>query len=218
MRTRRFPLVSRALCLALALLTFMGSIQKASAPIPLPVALGLKCVAAPVIVGTAAIIWNCQASYYLVCYQMDGEEPYWEASQASAATLRKTNGKRWQGPWRTREEPDLRAWVNNASPDNPMFGMGPLGTIPAPTYTNYNVLRITMSQSTDGKKGSQWAYSGTMFVEPGEENWGIAVMSKSGTNGMSAAEIRQVLDTDMQVVQESRNALYDLAFDEPKDK
>lgn len=180
--------------LALTAALLVLSVQQAKAPVPIYLGLALKCIATGTIGGTAIILWRCEPDYYLVRYCMDGEDTYWACSQASATTLSKTGGTRCEGPWKDRSEPDLRAWVNNHTPEQPMYPCGPLGSpIPGPTWTNYSI--VSLQQSYNG--GRLWRSAGDVLVAPGEANWSVCLLGPEGTNNMSREQIREVLDCDL---------------------
>lgn len=180
-----------SVCLSAALLLL--PCQRSQAPVPVGLALALKCVAIGTIGATIAIIFRCEPDYYLVRVTSDDEPPTWIVSQASAATVAKNEGwQRCEGPWKTRDEPDFRAWCNNKDPYNPMFPCGPLGRIPGPTRTNW--LTVTLEGSADG--GSTWSAMASTLVAPEEENWSFAVLPATGTNGLSADQLRSVAGCD----------------------
>lgn len=193
--------MKRLSCIALAASFLMLSTHRSQAPIAVPLALALKCVATGVIGTTAIILYRCEPDYFLCCRQVDGEDPEWFASQSTAACLKKTNSRRWEGPWKKRAEPDYRSWVNNrcfAQGKPPMFPMGPLGTIPGPTYTNFTL--VTASYSLNGGNHAEsWRSAGTVLVEPGESNWSICLLGPRGTNQMTAFELQQVAECDLVV-------------------
>ena len=182
--------------IALVLMALMLPCHRSQAPIPIGLAVALKCVAFGTIGATAVIIYRCEPDYYLCCRQLDGEDPEWFASQATAKTLAKTGARRWEGPWKDRREPDFRAWVNNQSfamGQPPMYPMGPLGTIPGPVRTNYMI--ITAQQTYNG--GKLWRDAGRVAVEPGESNWSICLLSPTGTAGFNADELEAIAECDV---------------------
>lgn len=178
----------------LALAAWLVAPQPAPAPIPIGLAIGLKCVAIGVIIETGYILSQCQPKCYLVEIEEEGEPPHWIASCASAATIRKNlTWRRCEGPG-TPEEMKFRADCNNADPAKPMFPCGPLGgPLPNPTWTNYSILHL--QASTDG--GRSWVSQAEVPAYENEDISTVAVLSASGTNGLTAEQIYQVLSSDV---------------------
>jgi hypothetical protein len=190
MNSAHFGAGCRTLCVLLASLLLLGSIERARAPIPIGLALALKCIGIGTLGATAVIIFRCEPNYYLIRVRADGEPDHWLVSQASDATVAKNEGwLRCEGPFKDRSEPDFRAWINNQDPSRPMFPCGPLGTIPGPTYTNYNIL-VTLQTSADG--GAHWANAATAITSHPDDNWSFACLPATGTNGMTRAQLLQV--------------------------
>lgn len=184
-------LTSSILCAALIMLPCA-----APAPVPIGVLIAFKIIGTGSLGATAIIIHRATPDAFLVAYLEDGQLPTWEGSKASVRTLRKLNGERWQGPWRTLDEPmgpNERAAFNNANPSNPPFVRCPLGTIPKPVCVP-DVFPL------------EFATNGCNFrpvkAAPDSEidwtdNWRVCVLLRSrGTNGMTAADIAEVMACD----------------------
>lgn len=172
--------------------------QRASAPIGPGLGLALKCVAIGVILPTALIIYKCDRDFYLVRYQLDeSEAPWWASSKANVGTNQKLGGRRCEGPWPSPDEPSFRAWVNNKEPAFPVFPCGPLGSIP-PANTSAPAF-IRLQQSANGI--SSWSPIATTStaVDPNDNFSFVVFLNNSGTNGMTADQLREVADCDMAV-------------------
>lgn len=176
--------------------------QRASAPVPVPLAVALKCVAIGTIIPTAVIIYKCDQNHYLCRYDMDGEERYWAAAKANPSTLRKTGGRRCEGPWPSPEEPSFRAWVNMRDPYFPVFPCGPLGTIPGPN-TNAPAF-INLQQSLNG--GKSWTSIASASADLSDNLSFVVFLTHGGTNGMTADQLRQVADCDVAITNTSTSS------------
>lgn len=201
--------MKRKLCLSVLIATLA---LPAAAPIPIVLANALKCVAIAVIGETAYIIHQCNtvAGWYLIRVREDSETDYWLASRASAATVAKNEGwLRCEGPM-SEDEAKFRAWVNNQEPTKPMYPCGPLGTIPGPTYTNYNVIKL--QSSTDG--GKNWSDSASAQVQEGETGVSFAVLPATGTNNMTRAQILEVLACDAVTTNASPAAMFRFRYEQ----
>lgn len=191
----------------------MMSAQRASAPVPIALGVALKCIAIGTIIPTAIIIYKCDQNHYLCRYQLDGEVPWWSAAKANPTTLRKTGGRRCEGPWPSPAEPAFRAWVNNHDPAFPVFPCGPLGTgtIPGPN-TNAPAFMNLQKSSNGGRSWSNVTIN-TAVADPSDNLSFVVFLTNSGTNGMSADQLRQVADCDVAVTNTtaSASALFRLA-------
>ena len=181
----------KILCPALAACLLLAQVQPAKAPTPLPILLILKCSA---LVGLGEGVWlivSCERKSYLVRVIEGDEVTYFESGKA-LRTLKKDyeNVIRCEGPLK-KPEAEQRAWENNnrvLSPDPmlPMWRCGPLGNCPtSPAYTNY--LKITLTQNSTEIAAT---------VIDAEDQWSFAVLPATGTNGLSAGVLAQVMDTD----------------------
>jgi hypothetical protein len=171
------------------------SAPPARAAAPMLTCLGLKFVAIPLIAGTAYVLCRCKPDYYLVVHDVEGEDRYWYVSQASAATLAKTGDRRCEGPSEKRDDLDLRAWANNNAPGGPLFPVfpcGPLGKLPSP---NTNNLRLFIEQSLNG--GTTFTNAASFTPQDLGDNWFIGFLPTSGTNGMTAAQLREFAECDL---------------------
>lgn len=174
--------------------------QQSYAPVPVALGVALKCVAISVIIPTAVIIYKCDQNFYLVGYKPgEGDDPWWECSKANPNTLKKLNGRRWEGPWKNADEPTARAWANNRNPSNPPFPMGPLGTIPSP---NTNALRIVLEMSG----GLRWSQMTSTTTDPDDNLSFVVFLTNGGTNGMTADQLLHVSDCDVAVTNTSASS------------
>lgn len=186
--------MKRFACLTLAAALLFTHCYESQAPVPVYLGLMIKCVATGTIGATGLIIYRCEPDYYLIRVENDGEDTYWLTSQASKHTVAKNQGwTRCEGPWKSREEPDFRAWVNNKTPDFPMFPCGPLGVIPGPTRTNW--IAVTLEQDT----GAGFASIASVTLPPDDDNFSFVMLSTGGTNGMSQEQILKVQGADVVV-------------------
>lgn len=207
--------IKRLTCLALIAAFMFVPCQRAKAPISVGLALTLKCLTATGIGATAIIIFRCSPDYFLVRYQEDEyAEPHWACSQATEGTLKKTFGRRCEGPWKDRTEPDFRAWVNNKTPNEPMFPCGPLGIIPNATRTNW--MRVTLQQSTDGGNSyASVASTVTAFsVDGSDDGYSFAMLPATGTSGMSRAQLDEVAACSVAFTNSNQSALFRASFEE----
>ena len=180
------------ICPTLAACMFFAQVQPAKAPTPLPILLILKCSA---LGGWGEGVWlimSCEPKSYLVRITAEDGTVRYIASNKSLRTLKKDyeNVIRCEGPLK-KPEAEQRAWENNnrvLSPDPmlPMWRCGPLGNCPtSPAYTNY--LKITLTQNS---------MEIACTVIDAEDQWSFAVLPATGTNGLSAGVLAQVMDTD----------------------
>ena len=207
--------------LLVALLAVAPSVAppRAAAAAPMLTCLGLKCIAIPVIAGTAYILFRCEPDWYVCWHALENEPGYWFASQASSRALAANGDVRWEGPFKKKDEPEARAKTNNEQPDNPPFPRGPLGTIPAP---NTNALLVWLQRSTDG--GQHWRGGDSRItaehafeIDPAD-NWQVAVLPASGTNGLTAEALFEIQRCDAVIVNpagDAPSAFFRLAWPAP---
>ncbi len=171
--------------------------QRSQAPIPVVAELCIKLLTLTGIGAVAAIVYRCDQGHYLCCFEDESKDPslrHWESSTASVATLKKTYGKRWEGPWKDPKEPKDRAWANNQRPEDPPFGPSPLGTIPAP---NTNALRQILQQRADMNPSRPWVSVATNTPLDLNDNFSFAMLPAAGTNGMTPAQLDEVAACDV---------------------
>lgn len=186
--------MKRLLCPLLAAMFVLVPCRRASAPVGIGLGLALKCIAIGAIIPTAIILYKCDQNFYLARYQSEGEDPWWASSKASAATLRKQDGMRCEGPWESDTEPKARAWANNLLPSNPPFRCGPLFTTINP---DTNALRIVLEMSANG--GASFSSLAAADVDITDNLSFVVFLTAAGTNGMTVDQLRQVADCDVAV-------------------